>query len=103
MYVSQMQGYIKWEMHGCAKKVHDFQFGQSTWVTCNLVNRNFSETWILQKTFVYLGARRLVTSVKEIPIGMFVFCLIIYFVRDWQHLHYWTAAACALGLPAYFW
>jgi hypothetical protein len=41
--------------------------------------------------------------VKEIPIGMFILCLIIYFVRDWQHLHYWTAAACAVGLPAYFW
>jgi hypothetical protein len=49
------------------------------------------------------GARRLVTCVKEIPIGMFILCLIIYFVRDWQHLHYWTAAACAVGLPAYFW
>ena len=24
------------------------QFDESAWVTCNLVNRNLSETWILQ-------------------------------------------------------
>ena len=34
---------------------------------------------------------------------MFVFTLIIYYVRDWQMIHYWTALACATGLPAYFW
>jgi hypothetical protein len=41
-----------------------------------------------------------VIAAKELPFKMFVITL--YFVRDWRMMHYWTAAACATGLPAYF-
>jgi hypothetical protein len=43
-----------------------------------------------------------VIAVKEMPFKMFISCLIIYLVRDWQNLHFVTAAVCATGLPAFF-
>jgi hypothetical protein len=35
----------------------------------------------------------------DFPIAVYLFCLILYFTRSWQHLHYAVAGACAAGLP----
>ena len=44
IFVGQLHGFVKWGMRGFAKRVDIFgqhtQFSQSTWATCNLVNRN---------------------------------------------------------------
>ena len=46
--------------------------------------------------------RKYVASLLDFPTPFFIFCALIYFTRNWQHLHFVMAAACALGLPLLF-
>ena len=46
--------------------------------------------------------RKLMICVKDIPIAGYLLALLVYYNRDWRHLHFWTGTLCLVGLPAYF-
>jgi hypothetical protein len=72
---------FKWKVHICKSKVN----------------------WLIStKKLLQFQNRKFVASVIDFPLAYYLFCLILYFTRSWQNLHYAIATACTFGIPLLF-